>query len=102
MWFLKMIHNIVRGLVRLVFQIPVLLIQALIYLITFEPGTKKRVTVRKARRIRLLTKVKMGFFNMLPTPVSEYLGVEEYKKYLNSHLSHGLQLRDEGTDRRAV
>lgn len=102
MWFLRIIHNIIRGLVRLAFRLPIFIVQALIYVVTFEPGKRKMLTVRKAKRIRALTKLKMWFFNSLPTPVSKYLGVECYKNYLNSHLSHGMQLRDEGTDRCAV
>ena len=102
MGLLRVIHNIIRGFVRLPFYLLVFLVQAIIYIITFEPGTKKVLTVRKARRIRLLTKWKMKFLNSLPLPVSIYLGVEPYKIYLNSHLSHGMQLRDERTDRCAV
>lgn len=32
---------------------------AVIYLVTLEPGTSKRATARKARRIKTLTKVKL-------------------------------------------
>lgn len=99
---LRVIHNIIRGFVRLPFYLLVFFLQGIIYLITFEPGTKKTLTVRKARRIRFLTKLKMRFLNSLPVPIAKYLGIEAYKIYLNSHLSHGLQLRDERTNRCAV
>lgn len=96
------VHNIIRGFVRLFFRLLVLIVQILIYVVTFEPGSRKKLTVRKARRIRFLTKWKMRFLNSLPDPVAKYLKVEDYKIYLNSHMSHGLQLRDERTDRCAV
>lgn len=99
---LKVIHNIIRGFVRLALLIVLTTAQALIYLVTFEPGKKKELTVRKAKRIRFLTKLKMRFLNGLPEPVAKYIGVENYKNYLNSHLNHGLQLCDEGTDRCVV
>lgn len=99
---LRVIHNIIRGFVRLFFRLIILAAQAVIYIVTFEFGKWKELTVRKAKRIRFLTKWKMKFLNSLPVPVAKYLGFEGYKIYLNSHLSHGLQLRDERTDRRAV
>ena len=99
---LKVIHNIIRGFVRLALLIVLTTAQTLIYLVTYEPRKKKELTVRKARRIRFLTKLKMRLLNGLPEPVAKYIGVENYKNYLNSHLNHGLQLRNKGTDRCVV
>lgn len=86
----KVFYNIIRGFVRLAFRIPIFIAQALIYAATFEPGKVRVLTPRKARRIRALTKLKLWFLNSLPTFIAKYLGVEEYKEYLNLHLSHVL------------
>lgn len=100
--FLKVIHNIIRGFVRLFVRLFILLIQALIYIVTFEPGKQRQITVRKAKRIRALTKFKLWVFDLLPDSVLRYLGMKDYKDYLNSHLKHGMQLCNERADRRAV
>ena len=94
--------NIIRGFVRLAFNFIIFITVQLIRLFTYEPGKKRVITVRKARRIRTLTNLKLWFFNTMPDSVTNYLGKKYYKEYLFSHLGYGLQLRDEGTDRCAV
>lgn len=96
---LKVIYNIIRGVTRLCLFFIVMMCQGVIYFVTFEPGTKDRLTVRKAKRIRLLSKLKVWFLNVLPEPVSKFIGVEDYKIYLNQHLKNGLQLRYSGANK---
>lgn len=38
----------------------------LIFLVTYEPGKWKKVTLRKIRRIRTLTKFKLWMWNTFP------------------------------------
>lgn len=92
---LKVIYNIIRGIVRAVLFLLLLLVQRIIYVVTFEPGTKREITVRKARRIRALSKLKFVFLNALPEPVHKFLGTGNYRNYLNKHIGNGLQLRYE-------
>lgn len=99
---LEVPYNIVRGLIRFAFNIIVYFFALLIYLFTYEPHKKNCITTRKAKRIRVLTKLKVWFFNVVPDSVIRYLGKQDYKDYLFSHLNHGVQLCDEGTDRCAV
>ncbi len=91
----KVIYNIIRGLVRLVFNVCVIISCLIIRVVTFEPGSKETITVRKAKRIRALSKFKMFALNSLPDPVNRFLGLYDYKNYLNEHLRDGLQLRYE-------
>ena len=90
--FFKVIYNIIRGFVRLFFLILLMLAQGAIKLITYEPGTSKTITVRKAKRIRILSRFKVFILNAFPPAVNRYLGIENYKNYLNEHLRDGLQL----------
>lgn len=96
---LKVIYNIVRGLVRIFIGLVVILIAKLIYFFTFEPGKKHQVTERKARRIRALSKFKIFILNILPAGLLSFLGLKNYRDYLNEHLRYGLQLRYNGTDK---
>jgi len=94
--FLKVIYNIVRGLCRFpVWLITVTIIQ-IIYFVTYEPGTKRQITPRKARRIRVLSKFKLFVYNTIPEPIMRFLYRNQtYKNYINTHLKNGLQLRYE-------
>ena len=100
--FLKVIFNVFKGLSRTVALFVFMIICTAIKVFTYEPGTKYQLTKRKAKRIRLLTKLKLFVFNHVPNGVSKFFGVEEYKDYLNKHLGNGMQLRYERTDKRAV
>lgn len=95
---LKVIYNILRGLIRIALWLIVAVIIGLIKLFTLEPGKKGQITVRKARRIRALSKFKVWIFNFLPLPVVKFLGFEKYREYLNEHLRDGLQLCYNGTN----
>lgn len=85
-------YNIVRGVVRLVFKICVVIVCLIIKLVTFEPNKTHEITVRKAKRIRMLSKFKVLVLNFFPDSVNRYLGIYNYKIYLNEHLRDGLQL----------
>ena len=99
---MKVIYNIFRGVVRFVVWIFTVLLANLIYLLTIEPGTKNKITPRKARRIRAMSKVKHSLLNFLPVSVNKFIGTETYRNYLNEHLADGLQLRNNTTNKRAV
>ena len=90
---LKVPYNIIRGITRFAFYIVLVIVIKTIYLITYEPGTKNKITVRKAKRIRALSKFKLFAFNHLPEEVTKFLGIENYKQKFNYHLKNGLQLR---------
>lgn len=100
--FLRVIFNIIRGVVRVVSFFAFIVVLNLIRLITYEPWAKSSLTKRKIRRIRFLTKVKLFVFNKVPDSVVDFFGVGIYKNYLNKHLGDGVQLCYEQTDRRAV
>lgn len=90
---LKVIYNIVRGLIRFACFMVLLFFQGTIKLVTYEPGKNKTITVRKAKRIRALSRLKLFVLNAMPSAVNDFLGTERYKIYLNKHLRNGLQLR---------
>lgn len=96
--FLKVIYNIFRGLCRAAIKLPVTIIFLLIWLVTLEPGTNDRLTVRKAKRIRALSKFKLFVFNLFPEGFFKFIGYGGYKNYINSHLKNGLQLCSKGTN----
>ena len=100
--FFTVIYNIIRGITRVIAWFALVIVTMLIKLFTLEPGTKGRLTKRKARRIRALAKVKLFYFNNVPDGVHNFLGIKLYKDYLNEHLGNGVQLCFEQTDRRAV
>ena len=90
--FLKVIYNIFRGVARTVFYLFILILQGIIFALTYERGTIKKITPRKARRIRLLSKIKMFLLNLSPTFLTKFLGIEYYRDYLNEHIGNGVQL----------
>ena len=100
--FFKVIFNILKGLTRILFWAVLVVVTAIIKFATYEPGKKGYLTKRKAKRIRLLTSFKIWLLNTLPVSVNKFLGLENYKLYLNKHLGNGMQLRYERTDKRAV
>lgn len=90
---LKVIYNIVRGLCRYSIYLVFIIIARIIKFLTFEKGKEKQITVRKAKRIRFFSKIKLVFHNILPDFISKFLGFYNYKNYINTHLRNGLQLR---------
>lgn len=55
----KFVLRLLNRIVRLLFVLLITLFVYLIYGLTYEPGTKGKVTIRKIKRIRFLTKVKL-------------------------------------------
>lgn len=53
------VAHFIRRVVTIVYRLSVGLICTFIYLVTFQPKTWHRATSRKARRIRVLTKLKL-------------------------------------------
>jgi hypothetical protein len=58
-WGLKFITHLLRRLVIITYNILLGLFVIITYYVTYEPNTRGRVTLRKIRRIRVLTKVKL-------------------------------------------
>ena len=71
-----------RGLFGLIFRILVIILFGLIYVFTWEPGTKGQITQKKARRIRKLTKVKMKILSAMPKWLLNLLVLDGYKDSL--------------------
>lgn len=61
--FLNRVMNFFIHLIRRILYFTTNIIVAIacfiIYIVTYEPNTKKKVTIRKIRRIRALTKFKL-------------------------------------------
>lgn len=51
--------HFIRRVITIIFNLLVALVCNLIWLITYEPGKRKKVTKRKAKRIVALTKLKL-------------------------------------------
>lgn len=61
-FFIGLMNFFIHFIRRILFfltQIIISLVCGLIYLVTYEPHTKKKVTMRKIRRIRRLTNFKL-------------------------------------------
>ena len=58
----NIILHIIRRLLQIILQISLFFICAIIYLVTYEPNTFRRVTVRKIRRIKIFTKIKVYLY----------------------------------------
>lgn len=61
-WIKDFILHFIRRILQILLSIIVLIICGIIYSVTYEPGTYKRVTKRKIRRIRALTKLKLYIY----------------------------------------
>lgn len=61
-WIKDFILHFIRRLLQITISILVSFICGIIYIVTYEPGTYKRVTKRKIRRIRALTKLKLNIY----------------------------------------
>ena len=72
-WIKHFILHLIKRLLQIIFGILFFLICGIIYIVTYEPGTRKKVTPRKVRRIRFLTKVKLHFYKIL----APYWGFQE-------------------------
>lgn len=90
--FLKVIYNIFRGITRTVFYLTIGMACRVIKAVSGERGKEGRITVRKARRIRALTKFKMFILNVFPISLNRFLGLDNYRDYLNEHIGNGVQL----------
>ena len=56
------ILHFIRRLLQITLSILVSFVCGIIYIVTYEPGTYRRVTKRKIRRIRVLTKLKLHIY----------------------------------------
>ena len=74
--------HLVRRILQILFTTVVTLICGIIYLVTYEPGTKKHVTVRKCKRIRALTKLKLYAYKY-GSCIFEFLHKDYMRKLYN-------------------
>ena len=100
--FYKVIFNIFRGFVRFAFYASIISIIFFIKVLSYEPGKNKEITPRKARRIRAFSSLKLFYFENVPECINKFLGLENYKNHINTHLKNGLQLRNNRTDKQAL
>ena len=61
-WVKDFILHFIRRLLQISISILVSFVCGIIYIVTYEPGTYRRVTKRKIRRIRALTKLKLHIY----------------------------------------
>ena len=71
-WINNTILHIIRRFLQIVITFTVSLVCGIIYLVTYEPNTYRRVTKRKCRRIRVLTKFKLYVYKYF-APVCHFL-----------------------------
>lgn len=76
------LYKIIRNYVRFFVSLIVHLICLLIFIVTYEPFQWKKVTKRKIRRIRALTKFKIWIFKHFPKTL-QYLGKYNYYEKLS-------------------
>lgn len=58
-WIRDFFLHLIRRILQITLSLAVSLACMIIYAVTYEPNTYKRVTKRKVRRIRKLTKLKL-------------------------------------------
>lgn len=88
---MKSKHNnyfllLIKTCIQLLYNLVIGIICFLIYIFTYEPNKKHILTIRKAKRIRVLTKFKLWYFNHFKH-LTIFLGDYDYFKYLDKHLN---------------
>ena len=84
---MNILYKIFRNYIRFLVSILIHVICFLIFLVTYEYGQNKKVTLRKIKRIRFFTKVKIFFFRKTPK-LLKFLNY--YKKLENINKRYGL------------
>lgn len=84
---IKVIYNIFRGLIRIFARILLFVICKLIYFICGE--WNKGVTIRKIKRIRFFTKLKLDAWRYMPRSM-KFLGFDKYLIYVNKKFGYGM------------
>ena len=87
---MSVIGNIVTKTPRIIVAFFILVTAILIKAVTYEPGTDGKLTARKYRRIKALTRFKRFTLNLIPDGVCKVLGLLNQKKYMNKHFSYGV------------
>lgn len=85
-YFLK---RFLIGILNFLFDVFTLIFVALYKLITYEPGKKNVLTIRKIKRIRRITKYKIYLYEHFPNIVRK-LNLEDYFIDLKKRLSYGV------------
>lgn len=76
------IIHFLRRILRITLSFVCWIVCTLIYIVTFEPNTKHKATVRKVKRIRVLTKFKLYLYNWFK-PVFKFLHYDYYERLDN-------------------
>jgi len=64
-WIKDFILHFFKRIFQILSSIIIMFACSIIYVLTYEPGTEYKVTIRKARRIRFLTKLKLYVYKWL-------------------------------------
>jgi hypothetical protein len=64
-WIKNFFLHFIKRILQILTSIVVMFACSIIYVLTYEPGTENRVTIRKAKRIRFLTKLKLYVYKWL-------------------------------------
>lgn len=87
--FLIVLYKFIRGIFRFVYLCIIGIICRIIYAVTYEKGKEKKITPKKAKRIRILTNFKLMMFKNFPHLI-KFLGEAEYLTYLKNKLNYGV------------
>lgn len=98
---IKFIYKFIRSLFRFLALLILCAVTNTIYVLTYEKGAKGKMTYRKAKRIKRLTKLKIFALDHMPR-LMKFLGCYDYLSKLKYRIGYGVQLRDAGTIKRAV
>ena len=82
------IFNFIKGIFRFLFFILVTFFTWFIHWISGERAEKGNITVRKARRIRFFTKIKIFLGKHLW--LADFLGIKDYIVDVNKRLGYGV------------
>ena len=80
---LDIILHFIRRVLKICFGFIFSIICIVIYVVTFEPNTRHRATKRKAKRIRILTKVKLYLYKWFK-PLFKFLRYDYFDKLYNN------------------
>lgn len=97
---LTVLLNFLKGIVRFIFFILISLGSAALHYITNEKGKERKITVRKAKRIRFFTNIKKFLGRHLW--LADLIGFKEEIIDINKELNYGMQLRNDRTAKCAI
>lgn len=86
---LQIIYRFIRGIFRFLALLISSLFNYIILKITYEKGTEKKLTKRKAKRIRFFTNCKLFIGKYLPH-FANFIGIGDYITNLKERLNYGV------------